>query len=55
MFDRTIDVATNRFEFFVAPASEHIFLEVMAYFEREGTVRELVALPNRLIDVSVPV
>ncbi|TET36167.1 hypothetical protein E3J61_01205 [Candidatus Dependentiae bacterium] len=49
-FDRAIDPAESRFEFFVAPSYEEQFLEVMRYFEREQMVHDLEKLPNRLID-----
>jgi len=48
-FDRTLDVATSLFEFFVPTTMEPYFLEVMSYFEKEGIVSDLVKLPNRLI------
>lgn len=49
-FDRTLDTVTSLFEFFVAPATESYFLEIMAYFEKEGLVSGLKKLPNRLED-----
>ena len=49
-FDRALDPKENRFEFFVAPAYEEQFLEVMRFFEREQMVQDLEKLPNRLID-----
>lgn len=51
-FDRTLDPATSLFEFFVAPSTEKYFLEVMAYFEQQGLVRNLIKLPNRLHDLT---
>jgi hypothetical protein len=48
-FDRTLDPATSLFEFFVPESTEKYFLEIMAYFESEGLVRDLQKLPNRLI------
>ena len=47
-FDRTIDVETSRFEFFVPVDVEQIFLTVLNYFERQGIASGLVKLPNRL-------
>ncbi len=47
-FDRTLDPATSLFEFFVPELTEKYFLEVMAYFQSKGLVRNLVKLPNRL-------
>jgi hypothetical protein len=49
-FDRTLDPATSLFEFFVPSDTEKYFLELMAYFEEQGLVRNLVKLPNRLED-----
>lgn len=48
VFDRTIDADQSLFEFFVAPAYEQQFLNVMALFERKGLVTNLRKLPNRL-------
>ena len=48
VFDRTIDVEESLFEFFVAPAYEQQFLDIMAHFERQGLVANLRKLPNRL-------
>ncbi len=41
MFDRTCDVPTNTFEFFVPESSEKIFLELMDFFSNEGIVHGL--------------
>ena len=49
-FDRTYDVEKSIFEFFVPPSNEHIFLEIMHYFEGTGLVSDLKKLPNRLTD-----
>ena len=49
MFDRTIDTDRSIFEFFVPPATEHIFLHLIHYFEREGIVTDLQKLPNPLM------
>lgn len=51
-FDRTIDAASNLFEFFVPMATEDIFLEVINRFVEEGLVRGLQKLPNRLLDLT---
>ena len=48
VFDRTIDLETSLFEFFVAPDYEEQFLSVMATFETQGLVSNLSKLPNRL-------
>lgn len=48
VFDRTIDVDQSLFEFFVAPAYEQQFLDVMSLFEKQGLVANLRKLPNRL-------
>ena len=47
-FDRTLDPETSLFEFFVPSSTEEYFLEVMKYFHKEGLVRNLTKLPNRL-------
>ena len=47
-FDRTLNKETGLIEFFVSPANEAIFLEVMHYFEHKGLVHNLMKLPNRL-------
>lgn len=52
LFDRTIDVEKSTFEFFVAPAAEKIFLQVMDYMQKEGHVSDLQKLPNRLADLA---
>ena len=49
-FDRALDPATSRFEFFVAPAYEEQFVEIMRMFEKEQMVQDVKKLPNRLID-----
>lgn len=47
-FDRTLDVSTGVFEFFVPERYQEQFLLFMAYMENEGIVSELKQLPNRL-------
>lgn len=47
-FDRTIDNATSRFEFFVSPDLEDYFLKLMDYFIKIGIISDLQKLPNRL-------
>lgn len=54
-FDRTIDVATSRFEFFVAPHLEDVFLKLMNFFVERGIVTGLQKLPNRLAHTSTEV
>ncbi len=49
-FDRSVDPAKSRFEFFVPSAGEEQFLDVMRFFERKGMVQNLEKLENRLID-----
>lgn len=51
-FDRTLDVATSTFEFFVPPLLEKEFERVMHQLEHEGVVTGLTKLPNRLLDPS---
>src|SRR4051812_46817349 len=48
-FDRTYDTRENRFEFFVPPAMNDYFLEIIAYFQQRGMVTEFVQVPNRYI------
>jgi hypothetical protein len=51
-FDRTLDPATSLFEFFVPEQCEKYFLEIMAYFQEQGLVRNLIKLQNRLQDLT---
>jgi hypothetical protein len=48
-FDRTLDAPTGLFEFFVPESQESLFLKLMAYFEKEGSVSGLQKLPNRIL------
>lgn len=50
MFDRTVNVENSIFEFFVSPAAEQYFLQVMTYLEQEGYISDLKKLPNRLMN-----
>lgn len=50
MFDRTLDKNTSTFEFFVPKDHEATFLALMQYYIDSGIVRNLVKLPNRLMD-----
>jgi hypothetical protein len=52
-FDRTIDTHENIFEFYVPEATEPYFLELMHYYEQQGTVTGLQKLPNRLLTEPV--
>jgi len=52
VFDRTIDVPTSTFEFFIAPSGESWFLEIMAYMQEQGYVSDLKKVPNRLMEDS---
>jgi len=49
-FDRTLDLSTSLFEFFVPESMEKEFLKIMSYFQEKGIVRDLKKLPNRLLD-----
>ncbi len=51
-FDRTLDVQTSLFEFFVPQDTEEHFLDLMDYFQQEQIVSELRKLPNRLIELD---
>lgn len=46
-FDRTLDVETSRFEFFVPIEQEAAFVEIMKMFEEKGVISGLAKLPNR--------
>ncbi len=48
-FDRTLDTQESVFEFFVPQATEKYFLEMMAYFQEQGIVTDLVQVPNRFM------
>lgn len=49
-FDRTKDVETGTFEFFVPIDTEHFFNDIMLHFQQEAIVTNLRKLTNRLID-----
>jgi hypothetical protein len=49
-FDRTLDKEHSIFEFFVPQDMEPLFLQVMARFEKEGIIKDLKNLPNRLVE-----
>ncbi len=49
-FDRTLDVQSSVFEFFVPHDTEHIFLQVMDYLKKDGVLLSLEKKENRLID-----
>jgi len=49
-FDRTLDLASSLFEFFVPESMEDQFLSIMDYFQKQGIVHDLKKLPNRLMD-----
>ncbi len=48
-FDRTLDTATNLFEFYVPADREKEFINLMSYFEKQHLVTGLAKLPNRLM------
>jgi hypothetical protein len=48
-FDRTLDKEHSIFEFFVPESQESLFLTIMSRFEKEGVIKDLKKLPNRLI------
>lgn len=52
-FDRALNKEESLFEFFVAPDSLDVFLQIMNTLEREGVVFNLVQLPNRLLTESL--
>ncbi len=49
-FDRTLDVQTSLFEFFVPQDTENYFLDLMDYFKKEQIISNLKKLPNRLAE-----
>ena len=49
-FDRTLDVASSLFEFFVPQEMESNFLTIMSYFQDHGLVTNLQKKTNRLLD-----
>jgi len=51
-FDRTLDITTSLFEFFVPIAMEDQFLSLMNHFEKTGIVSNLKKTSNRLSDPS---
>lgn len=54
-FDRTLDVASSRFEFFVPEDTEKYFLEFMHYFEQQKIVFNVAKMDNRLSDSEAQV
>jgi hypothetical protein len=48
MFDRTVDVTTSKFEFFVPQDMVEKFLSTMCVLEQLGVVTELTKSKNRL-------
>ena len=48
-FDRTLDVAQSRFEFFVPADMDGYFMDIMHHLQESGIVTNLERLPNRLI------
>lgn len=48
-FDRTLDVATSTFEFFVPQDNELFFVDLMNYFINKNIISDLKKLPNRLM------
>lgn len=49
-FDRTLDQPNQIFEFFVPEAMEEKFLKIITFFEKNGIVKNVRRLPNRLLD-----
>ena len=54
-FDRTLDKSNAMFEFFVPPALEPFFLQLMKHFQDNGIILYLEKLPNRLQDPNAVV
>lgn len=49
VFDRTLNVHESIFEFYVPEDMEKYFLAVIAHFEQQGIVTNLIKKENRLI------
>lgn len=49
-FDRTLDTESNLFEFYVTPAREQEFLDLLHYFEQNYLIHDLKKCTNRLSD-----
>lgn len=49
-FDRTLDVASSQFEFFVPQDTEKYFLEFIGYFQQQQIVFNFTKMENRLAD-----
>ena len=47
-FDRTLDVATSTFEFFVPADQKNEFLQFMRFCENKNLISDWKELPNRL-------
>ena len=47
-FDRCLDTQSNLFEFFVPESQEQLFLKLMNYFEKQGMMKDVKKLPNRI-------
>lgn len=54
-FDRTLDVPSSRFEFFVPEDTETHFLEFMHYFEQRQIIFNLAKMDNRLADADAQI
>jgi hypothetical protein len=50
MFDRTLDVSTSTFEFFVPLDMEQHFLEIMHTLQQQEVVFDMRKMHNRLLD-----
>jgi hypothetical protein len=48
--DRALKPEENLFEFYVPLDREQDFLKIMAYYQNNYIIRDLVKLPNRLIN-----
>ena len=51
-FDRCLDKSQDLFEFFVPQATENIFLELMAYLQKNHVIFSLEKKENRFFSVT---
>lgn len=49
-FDRTLDLSSSLFEFFVPESMEDQFLSIMDYFKKQNIITDLKKLQNRLLN-----
>lgn len=52
VFERALEKQENLFEFFVPPAYEQDFLDLMGFFSRKGYLLSLEKKPNRIRELA---